>query len=101
LLDCVAIDKKKIDKELSQDTTIFAYPYGRWDEVAVDAVSKAGYKYAFTSDSGYLEDSISELKLLRTNVGMRDFLVARAYIEGCSEILTSDMAKLRSLARVF
>jgi len=65
----------------------------------VKAVANAGYKYAFTSDSGYLEDSVSDLTLLRTNVGMRTYFVARAYIEGCAEILTSDMAKLRSLIR--
>lgn len=96
---CVALDKQNIDAHLGQDTQIFAYPYGRWDKGSVKVVANAGYKYAFTSDSGYLEDSVSDLRLLRTNVGMRTYFVARAYIEGCAEILTSDIAKLRSLIR--
>ena len=94
-------DKKKIDCELNQTTSLFAYPFGRWNDLAADKVITAGYEYAFTSDSGFIEDSKSNFKLLRTNIGMRLPLIARAYIEGCSEILTSDMAKIRSMMRVF
>ena len=34
-------------------------------------VSTTDYRYAFTSDSGYLDDSDGDLRLNRTNVGMR------------------------------
>lgn len=94
-------DKKKISEELDQDTNIFAYPYGRWNESVVGAVSATDYRYAFISDSGYLDDSDSDLKFKRTNVGMRSSWIALAYAAGCAERLTSDMAKLRAIFHVF
>lgn len=94
-------DKKKISEELDQDTNIFAYPYGRWNDSVVGEVSTTDYRYAFTSDSGYLDDSDSDLKLKRTNVGMRSSWIAHAYAAGCAERLTSDMAKLRAISSVF
>ena len=94
-------DRKKISEELDQDTIIFAYPYGRWNESVVGEVSTTDYRYAFTSDSGYLDDSDSELTFKRTNVGMRPSWIAQAYAGGCAERLTSDMAKLRAIFDVF
>lgn len=89
-------DKANIDLKLHQNTRIFAYPYGRWNKDSIKTSCSAGYKYSFTSDSGWLEDSKSNYKLLRTNVGMRTPLVARSFVEGCSEILTSDVARIKS-----
>ena len=94
-------DKLKIDKKLNQNTSIFAYPYGRWNDSALKEVKKSGYEYAFTSDSGYLEDSVNNHSLLRTNIGMRPSFIAKAYVEGCAEILTSDIAKIKSFLSVF
>ena len=93
-------DKTKISDELDQDTNLFAYPYGRWNESGVSAVSATNYRYAFISESGYLDDSDSDLKYNRTNVGMRSSWIAHAYAAGCAERLTSDMAKLRAIFHV-
>lgn len=94
-------DKLKIDKKLNQNTSIFAYPFGRWNDSVLKEVKKSGYEYAFTSDSGYLEDSANNHSLLRTNIGMRPSFIAKAYVEGCAETLTSDIAKIKSFFRVF
>ncbi|MAV80539.1 MAG: hypothetical protein CMD12_00940 [Flavobacteriales bacterium] len=94
-------DRKKISEKLDQDTNIFAYPFGRWNESIVGEVSTTDYRYAFTSDSGYLDDSDSELTLKRTNVGMRSSFIAQAYAAGCAERLTSDVAKLRAIVDIF
>lgn len=92
----VDIDKRVIDKKLDQCTKIFAYPYGRWNNSTVTAAKAAGYKYAFTSDSGYLEASENCLTLKRTNVGMRMPIVVSAYAGGWSEKVTKHMAVIRS-----
>jgi peptidoglycan/xylan/chitin deacetylase (PgdA/CDA1 family) len=101
ICELVQKDNKKISEELDQDTNIFAYPYGRWNDSVVGEVSTTDYRYAFTSDSGYLDDSDSELTLKRTNVGMRPSWIAQAYASGCAERVTSDMAKLRAIFDVF
>lgn len=94
-------DKEKISNELKQDINIFAYPFGRWNDSAVRAVADSGYRYAFTSDSGYLDDSDGNLKFRRTNVGMRSPWIANAYAAGCAERLTADLAKLRAIFNVY
>ncbi len=44
--------KKIIDKKLNQDTTVFAYPFGRTNETAMAMARKAGYKLAVTVTPG-------------------------------------------------
>jgi peptidoglycan/xylan/chitin deacetylase (PgdA/CDA1 family) len=44
--------KKIIDKELGQDTYIFAYPYGRYDQRSIKIARQAGYKIAMSVRRG-------------------------------------------------
>ncbi len=44
--------KKIIDQKLSQDTEIFAYPFGRANETAMLETQRAGYKLAVTVKRG-------------------------------------------------
>lgn len=47
------IDSKAIiDKKLGQDTIIFAYPFGRYDQRVIDYSINAGYKMAVTVERG-------------------------------------------------
>ena len=85
---------------MGEDVDIFAYPFGRWSDAAVGYVKQAGYRFAFTSDSGFLDDSINQFTLKRTNVGMRSAIMAQAYAAGCSERLTADIRILRDLFSV-
>lgn len=98
-LACVQDDKLLIERMILAPISVFAYPFGRWNDASVQILRASGYEFAFTSDSGYLDDSDSNFVLKRTNVGMRIPLVAFAYIEGWSEKLTSDVAKVRGLLR--
>jgi peptidoglycan/xylan/chitin deacetylase (PgdA/CDA1 family) len=44
--------KKIIDKKLSQDTILLAYPYGKYDQRAISIARKAGYKIALSVERG-------------------------------------------------
>ena len=44
--------KKIIDKKLEQDTWIFAYPYGRYDQRTLEFTRLAGYKIAMSVTRG-------------------------------------------------
>jgi peptidoglycan/xylan/chitin deacetylase (PgdA/CDA1 family) len=94
-------DRQQIVENLQHDIQIFAYPYGRWNNETINLLKSTEYKYAFTSDSGYLDDSDCQFTLKRTNVGMRFPLVAKAYAAGCAEKLTSDIAALRNILNGF
>ena len=49
--------KKMLEDKLSTEINSFCYPYGDYDERIRDLVMEAGYKYAFTTKEGSLEDS--------------------------------------------
>jgi len=44
--------KKIIDKKLGQDTYIFAYPYGYYDQRSINVARQAGYKIAMSARRG-------------------------------------------------
>lgn len=44
--------KRIIDTKLNQNTTLFAYPFGRANESAIQVTREAGYKIAVTVDRG-------------------------------------------------
>lgn len=93
-------DRKLIAEKLGCSPRSFAYPYGRYDELAVKLVAAAGYQYAFTSDSGFLSREQFPFKLKRTNVGMRPSVVMCAFVEGWSERLTLGAERLRKLLSI-
>lgn len=64
LTEEVGEGKEIIEKNIGQAINTFAYPYGRYDDRVVSAVSSAGYKIARTTDAGS-EQSLAEIFVLR------------------------------------
>lgn len=91
----IAADRTALANALGVPPRCFAYPFGLYNETAVQLVQASGYTYGFSSDAGDLEDSSSPYMLRRINIGMRPPLVARALIEGWGEVITTIMARLR------
>jgi hypothetical protein len=84
-----------IARNLNKNVRIFAYPFGLHDPRSSEMAQRAGYTYAFTSDSGFLEHSPSLFLLKRTNVGMRPPLVVCAMVEGWGDWISSLVKALK------
>ena len=82
-------DKEIIEGKIDSHLENFAYPFGLYNEAAVMAVKRVGYSYAFTSDSGYLEDSKNPLLLMRTNIGLRPPISVCAAAQGWLDVVSS------------
>ncbi len=78
----ITSDINNINKFLSFDVDLFAYPFGRVSDDALNAVKNTAINHAFCTESAFIEESKSKIMLKRTNVGMRHPLVVSAYIEG-------------------
>lgn len=48
----IAVSKQTIDRKLNQNTAIFSFPYGRYNEHVMAISSKAGYEMAVSVDRG-------------------------------------------------
>jgi len=48
-----------LEDKLGVDIKSFCYPYGDYDERVMDAVKDAGYKLAFSVDSGHIKKEIT------------------------------------------
>jgi len=64
--------KKIIDRKLKQDTFIFAYPYGRYDQTTAQLVREAGYKVAVSVRRGGNPFFANPLSLRRDQILKRD-----------------------------
>lgn len=64
--------KKIIDRKLKQDTFIFAYPYGRYDQRTSQLVREAGYKVAMSVRRGGNPFFANPLSLKRDQILKRD-----------------------------
>jgi len=85
----IASDVNNISKFLDFDVDLFAYPFGRVSDDALNAVNNTAINYAFCTESAFIEESKSRIMLKRTNVGMRHPLVVSAYIEGYLDLFNS------------
>ncbi|MDE3059508.1 MAG: polysaccharide deacetylase family protein [Pseudomonadota bacterium] len=95
IMELMASDRVAIESATGAPARCFAYPFGRYSAIASASAEKAGYAYAFTSDSGFLEDSASPFLLKRTNLGMRPPPVALAVIEGWGDRISAAMRLLK------
>jgi peptidoglycan/xylan/chitin deacetylase (PgdA/CDA1 family) len=95
IMDRIAPDRAAIQNALEHAIRCFAYPFGRHSRLAAHCAEKAGYKYAFSSDSGFLEDSPSPFLLNRTNVGVRPPLVVLAMIEGWGDWISKTVQTVK------
>ena len=64
--------KKIIDQKLGQDTYILAYPYGRYDQRAIEYTRQSGYKIAMSVKRGGNPFFAHPLSLRRDQVLKRD-----------------------------
>lgn len=64
--------KKIIDRKLKQDTFIFAYPYGRYDQMTSQIVREAGYKVAMSVRRGGNPFFANPLSLRRDQILKKD-----------------------------
>jgi len=96
-IDDLAMCKTTLEDVLSREVRFFAYPFGRVSKEAVNAVESVGFSYAFSTRSGYLEESESNHMLCRTNVGLRLPSIVFAYSEGYMEAFSALVKKARSI----
>lgn len=66
--------KKMIEDKLGRPVFSFAYPYGRFDERVKEAVARAGYRLACTTDSGFNQPGGDPRALRRLEVCGTDTL---------------------------
>ena len=95
MLDSISSDRRVIENKLKQNVRIFAYPFGLYSKHCVEVVAQAQYEYAFTSDSGFLEDSPGPLLLKRSNIGLRPPLVVCAMMEGWPDRISAIVRVLK------
>lgn len=67
-------DKNKINEDLTKSSEIlgganvFCYPFGQYNEIAINALKETGYRLAFTTKSGRVKPGISKYELPRVRV---------------------------------
>jgi peptidoglycan/xylan/chitin deacetylase (PgdA/CDA1 family) len=64
----IQASKKIIDKKLGQDTYIFAYPYGDYDQRSINVARQAGYKIAMSIRRGGNPFFVNPLCLRRDQI---------------------------------
>lgn len=65
----ISLSKNLLEKEFGIKVTSFAYPYGNYDEGAINLVKKAGYTTAVTVDQGNMVTPNNLYKLKRIRPG--------------------------------
>lgn len=94
-LDELTADRNLLAQNLGHLPRNFAYPFGLYNIAAQNSAKWAGYDFAFTSDSGWLDASPSPLQLYRSNVGLRLPLMICAEVEGWGDVISALMRKLK------
>jgi hypothetical protein len=51
--------KKVLERQLNRTIDIFVYPFGQSSDIAMHALMRAGYRYAFTIDGGVIHAPVS------------------------------------------
>ena len=64
--------KRRIEEEIRREVSLFAYPYGVWDNEAVAAVRRAGFRGSFTTIFGLNRPDVDPYRLKRSRVSWFD-----------------------------
>lgn len=67
----VVQSKKDLEKRLGFEVVSFAYPYGAFDNQAIDVVKNAGFKTAVTTINGFFAQDLNRFFLYRIRPGGR------------------------------
>jgi peptidoglycan/xylan/chitin deacetylase (PgdA/CDA1 family) len=87
----LAESKKILEKEVGQDVSFLAYPYGDYDHGVVAAAGKAGYEAALTCEFGRVRRGSDPLRMKRYVIdGRMDFATFRRYM-GASPMMLADI----------
>lgn len=70
----IVISKKLLEDKLNTEVTTFCYPYGDYNEKIRDMVIEAGYKMAFTTRHGTVEENPNLFEIKRITIFGNDFL---------------------------
>ena len=66
--DKIVEDLNKSKETLGSNSTIFCYPFGQYNETAIDALKATGYKLAFTTESGRVKIGSNKYALPRVRI---------------------------------
>ncbi|MCM3540278.1 polysaccharide deacetylase family protein [Priestia endophytica] len=59
----------KLNRNLLNQTELFVYPFGHYTSHTADLVKEAGFKYAFTTKTGYVSQNDDPYQLARQGIG--------------------------------
>jgi peptidoglycan/xylan/chitin deacetylase (PgdA/CDA1 family) len=74
LRDEVHRSKRQLEDIIGRPITSFAYPFGRFNEVVVEEVKRAGYCLACTTQSGWCNPQESQFLVRRLTIFNQDSL---------------------------
>jgi peptidoglycan/xylan/chitin deacetylase (PgdA/CDA1 family) len=93
--------RRVIEAIVGRPVDAFSYPYSALDARAKQAVSNAGYRWAFAVNSGPVHYSQDPLEIRRVNMGSQtNFLRMHARLSGIEKRILWLYAKGKELARV-
>ena len=72
--DEVRGSRQDLEDMLGRPITSFAYPYGRFNEAAIEAVKRAGFRIAYTTRTGWVGSEPDPLKVRRVAIFSSDNL---------------------------
>jgi hypothetical protein len=84
-----------LEDMLNRPVTSFAYPYGRFDQTAIEAVRRAGFRIACTTRTGWLGSDPDPLTVRRVAVFAADDLssFARKIVFADTDVSWRKMAR--------
>lgn len=83
LTEDLILFKDKVRMELDYDPYVLSWPYGEYDNNAIKIALKAGYRYLFTSNYGFIERDMNKAILPRLIVSEGiDLISFQQYIKG-------------------
>lgn len=83
LMEDLLVFKNKVRMELDYDPYVLAWPYGEYDNNTIKIALKAGYKYLFTSNYGFIGRDMDNAILPRLTVSEGiDLISFQQYVKG-------------------
>ena len=82
----VVVSKQTLDRKLNQNTTIFSFPYGRYNEHAMEMSKKAGYEMAVSVDRGANPFFSNPLALKRDMILKKDIKTFKTRLHTFTEL---------------
>ncbi|MCP4582971.1 MAG: polysaccharide deacetylase family protein [candidate division Zixibacteria bacterium] len=90
----VSGSKETIENKLGKPVNCFSYPFGRYDNRAIEAVKKAGYEkaYALSTDGGAYAIARRGVYLYDTPYSINRKLMKQSGLEQCKDYINNSLA---------